>query len=599
MESLDKSAKIVLPIFDGTNYPDWSSSMKGWFLMQGAWRIVQGEPGTAPGTYDSYTRPTQLTPATAANTTEINAWVLLDEKARGAITMYIAPHLRDQLTKGQTTSYALWAHIRSEYGTPGAVAAFVLFQKMVGYTFTDSKPLTPQILSFLSLNEKLSNAGLNQPERQVALMLLNAMPRSYQGTASNILSTKQLDTLKPTDIIPTVQAEESRRTASHQPHASSSRIHRVSTTKPLQRHCNKCGKDNHTTENCWGGGAKPSSGAGGYKGKGKAKDTGRNSGGNKRKSGKHVRHGQLQIESVQVLELPDLTSGGEISSISLYTVTGKTTQWMMDSGCTKHCTNNINDFVNYTKFNTPGRAALAGQNLELPIEGFGSIRLRCRTISGKQIDVKMGTVLYIPQCSGRYFSTTMAVDEGMQFLITAKGMSMLRNTKPILAMKRVGDLFFLPARIMKPPALRGHTHRLEKVRGVQEGVTRPSGPSRPSIQDKRSSSVRASESTPLLSQPRTALGASEQQLSAMSDYDLWHFRFGHSNERVIQNLDKNTQGVPHIKIPADKHICQACLEGRSKRSSYPESASRAKLPLELVHSDLDEFPILTVDGHYK
>ena len=37
--------------------------------------------------------------------------------------------------------------------------------------------------------------------------------------------------------------------------------------------------------------------------------------------------------------------------------------------------------------------------------------------------------------------------------------------------------------------------------------------------------------------------------------------------------------------------------GKSKRLPFPASKSRAKRPLDLVHSDLDEMPVLSIGGY--
>ena len=48
-----------------------------------------------------------------------------------------------------------------------------------------------------------------------------------------------------------------------------------------------------------------------------------------------------------------------------------------------------------------------------------------------------------------------------------------------------------------------------------------------------------------------------------------------------------------FRIPAkESDLCKGCAEGKSTSKSYPQSSSRAKEPLELIHSDLKEFPTI-------
>ena len=72
---------------------------------------------------------------------------------------------------------------------------------------------------------------------------------------------------------------------------------------------------------------------------------------------------------------------------------------------------------------------------------------------------------------------------------------------------------------------------------------------------------------------------------------------GHAHQRVIKHLDKNTEGGPHQTTDALKGACEGCEKGKSKRLPFPLSNSRAKRPLDLVHSDLDKMPVLSIGGY--
>ena len=68
---------------------------------------------------------------------------------------------------------------------------------------------------------------------------------------------------------------------------------------------------------------------------------------------------------------------------------------------------------------------------------------------------------------------------------------------------------------------------------------------------------------------------------------LWHLRFGHLNYGSLELLSKKSmvRGLPYIKHP--DQFCEGCLLGKQFRNSFPkESYSRAKKPLELIHTDV-------------
>ena len=72
---------------------------------------------------------------------------------------------------------------------------------------------------------------------------------------------------------------------------------------------------------------------------------------------------------------------------------------------------------------------------------------------------------------------------------------------------------------------------------------------------------------------------------------------GHTHQRVIKQLGKNTEGGPHQTTKAPNGACEGCKKGKSKRLPFPASQSRAKWPLDLIHSDLDEMPVLSIGGY--
>ena len=64
---------------------------------------------------------------------------------------------------------------------------------------------------------------------------------------------------------------------------------------------------------------------------------------------------------------------------------------------------------------------------------------------------------------------------------------------------------------------------------------------------------------------------------------------------IIKHLGKNTEGGPHQTTEVPHGTCEE--KGKSKRLPFPASKSRAKQPLDLIHSDLDKMPVLSIGGY--
>ena len=94
------------------------------------------------------------------------------------------------------------------------------------------------------------------------------------------------------------------------------------------------------------------------------------------------------------------------------------------------------------------------------------------------------------------------------------------------------------------------------------------------------------------------LNQQEVPWATLSDYTLWHRRMGHTHQCIIKHLGKNTEGGFHHTTEAPTGACEVCRKGKSKRLPFPTSKSRAKKPLDLVHSHLDEMPVLSI-SRYK
>ena len=86
-------------------------------------------------------------------------------------------------------------------------------------------------------------------------------------------------------------------------------------------------------------------------------------------------------------------------------------------------------------------------------------------------------------------------------------------------------------------------------------------------------------------------------IAILSVYTLCHRRMGHAHQCIIKHLRKNMEGGPHHTTKAPHRACEGCKKGKSKRLPFPTSKSMAKQPLDPIHFDLDEMPVLSIGGY--
>ena len=83
----------------------------------------------------------------------------------------------------------------------------------------------------------------------------------------------------------------------------------------------------------------------------------------------------------------------------------------MDLGCSKHVTSHIADYIEYTPFDSPGKAEIADKK-ELDILRVGTIAIRHEMMDGKKSNITLSQVLFVPTANGRFYSTTFTMEKG-------------------------------------------------------------------------------------------------------------------------------------------------------------------------------------------
>ena len=323
----------------------------------------------------------------------------------------------------------------------------------------------------------------------MVFMFCSTLPDSYQDTARQYLDNiDDITKYKLQPIIDRVIQEESRRKARNtNAFGSSSTINKFSTTKKYEKHYAKCGKNNHNTKDHWdtppqkqGGG---SSGGGSKKKSGQQKKKGGSSAKGKKSAAGQKQITDRRINVLKITDVPESDFSSESINFSCY-IRKEMSEWLMDSGCSKHVTSHITDYIEYTPFDSPGKAEIADKK-ELDILGVGTIAIRLKMVDGKESNISLSQVLFVPTTNGRFYSTTFATEKGCEAHQTRErhdvsldGTTFINGTR-----KTSSGLFFFKAEVLRK-------------------------------QD------------------------SEATISVLklNTHDLWHQRLGHANSRVIKAL---------------------------------------------------------------
>ena len=230
--------------------------------------------------------------------------------------------------------------------------------------------MASQLAKLNEVHVALSNANMGITDIQFCLILLNALPASYEVLASTILASGAPSALQHSEIIACILNEEGR-------HASGSTSLNAARAAPIKGKgkgkdhssltCHYCPNKGHIKPNC-------------RKLKkdevdGKKKEEGSSAGGKLANS--HV----LVETMASIMEVID----NEISA-SLYAAWSD--RWMLDSGATHHITPHRSDFSSYTP--QTGSVCLGDKSAQDQI-GVGSVIVR----SPQGCTITLSNVLHV------------------------------------------------------------------------------------------------------------------------------------------------------------------------------------------------------------
>jgi hypothetical protein len=316
---------ITLPKLNGANWAHWSQMFEALLTIQEAKDIINLDTNPDP-----------------ANITA-EVWESLMRRGNVYLCLYtdqdvhslVASNIQFPMFKSK------WDALKALYlGQEGSTFIFNMWIALLQTKFDDASPLGPQLAKLNEVRVALTNANMGVTETQYSLILLNALPSSYETVATILLASGPATSLKPSDISARVINEEGRRSGpsaslnaeAHTPIESSDK-----GKGKKQDHstltCHYCSKKGHIQPDC----------------RKKKKDDAE-----KAKKDGASGFGQKAANShVLVPTTASIKEVDEDNSVGVALYAAEHMCWMMDSGATHHITPHRSDFETYTRHCTP------------------------------------------------------------------------------------------------------------------------------------------------------------------------------------------------------------------------------------------------------
>ena len=327
-----------------SNYTTWSLMVMRYLEAVGLWAVVNGD----------WAQPVD---SGVGNQQEWNA---ADNSVNFILLQTTDPTLHHLLADNTTAAYSHWHTLKTNYGSESTLASFIKFKQYFSAVHDESKPLSEHLEKHGQLWKDIKDSGiLANTELLRVFGLFTSLPESFNNVVEPIRAVTKPADLKFDDIRSRLIVEEIRRTSGNA-NVSAIRNGNSSSTsskpsgngkgkKKKKGKCNFCGYAGHFEAECnkkkkAAEEAQKRTGSGG---------NGNGQGGN----GSGNSSSNTGSASVHVVTAEESTSEAANVAASFYAQ--GSVPWMLDSGCTRHMTNDLNDFTEYTPFKSPSIATLA------------------------------------------------------------------------------------------------------------------------------------------------------------------------------------------------------------------------------------------------
>jgi hypothetical protein len=417
------------------------------------------------------------------------------------------------------------------------------------------------------------------------MMLLATLPSSYQTVATTLIGIRGAAGLTISEIAAKAKEQQDLHavTSNKSSDSGPSQAARTSTTKHFKKYCAKCKKEcNHSTEQHCDNYAEQKKKEreerqqqqGGdnnnlqNKNKKDKKDKNCNQSNNGQQNNCNVTVPGTNSILVSLYTPCDLCNNITIwdkynnawigavieeveDQVEEQTVLGQACKaeahiWLIDTGASTHLTPFKQDFLEYTANPHTHYASLADGS-KVPILGQGTVMIHTALADGTLSNLCASNVLYMPQCTQRIISPQRITAHKKYYWIIDK-------TRMTLHSK--GD-----QRLLAIAPLSHHDFSYWMY----------------------ADSCKSEE-------PET--------VKSLSNWDLWHGRYRHAGRDIMAKLPKSVIGTPdNLGSHDDTKPCAGCMFGKQHQNPFPASPKQKPNVLDLIHSDLEEMPHLSIDGY--
>ena len=431
-----------------------------------------------------------------------------------------------------TTAAEIWAEARRLFAGQTITDYMLTITNLVTAKYEEGEDVTEHIAKFKTWRRDLILMQRDIPDDLYACFLRISMPAAWNYVFAG-LPAKYTSAEVERRIKDESGVRKNQETTAAYMTRGAGKSKKTNSPIPGQPFCTNCKKNGHLIADCWSsGGGKEGQGPRQKKKRGDKKDNKDDRRGRDKK-GKKRANQVVQDDS----ESDDDSQSVRTNSTYMATIGDKSrSKWILDGGAMIHICRSRAAFTKFTPTND-----VIGHIYEegpmMPVHGYGEVNVVVNVTGRGEHTITLKNVHYCPKAHDNLISEQRMDKKGYK-ITKLHGRVKIKNlkTKEIV----------LEARLRH---------------GLYEVEARPA-PSDP--------------------------GPIEVAFNARtSNIDLWHHRFGHINERYLQNLQRHKMVTGMDLTGTTLAPCHGCAKGKHHQSPFPAHARRrAKRVVERIHCDL-------------
>ena len=246
---------------------------------------------------------------------------------------------------------------------------------------------------------------------------------------------------------------------------------------------------------------------------------------------------------------------------------------IIDSGATCHMENSLKNMIDVENLENPVNVTL-GDGSQVKADRIGKVPLRHVLKNGKEVNIMMEDVLYVPDLSLNLFSVPAAMKKGCKVTFEGGGFRIFDKS---------GDLT-MEGKVVEDQCIMDCELIAHEFQECENGY--------PCTSQNAQDPATATDEK----EPSALLSTIKDQ----KNVNVLHWRFGHIGEEKLNKLVNNgvVKGLT-VKKKENMDFCGDCKVGKILRQPYHSRGGIAsERPFQLLHADLiGPFPVESLGGN--